>query len=434
MKLGFIVPQTHVRLLTKLVGQFSQIEITPIIYDAIFDIPFCIEGRQQEFDQLLFLGETAKLYTQAKVTPSIPWEFVEHSHAGCLNYLFQLTLQGHNIYHLVTDIQDHQLVFDIYEELGIPLDQTHIVFAPVYDFNEAYIEETLQFFKNQYRFNKDIACLTKFAKVYEPLKKLGYPVACVVPTLLDIYNSLQKVYTTYLFTVSRESQFVIIYVGIDDFKNDRLPYTERNEYQGMLENVNVIKHIYDLSVEIESPVFHVTEQLFMFFTSRDIIERRTRGLEDFSMFETIRENTASTISVSIGFGRTAIEAQYHARIGLNRARHGGGNRIYLVYDLHHIYTPIDRQPEPHPNISNEFLEISQRTGIGALTISHLHSFILQAGKNEFTTAEIADFLKITPRSAARMINKLLEKGYCFEVGKKYQRKTGRPSRILQFKL
>ena len=46
LKLGFIVPQTHVRLLTKLVGQFSQIEITPIIYDAIFDIPFCIEGRQ----------------------------------------------------------------------------------------------------------------------------------------------------------------------------------------------------------------------------------------------------------------------------------------------------------------------------------------------------------------------------------------------------
>ena len=63
MKLAFIVPNTHTHLLTKLVGQFSQIEITPIIYDAIFDIPFCIEGRQQEFDQLLFLGETAKLYT-----------------------------------------------------------------------------------------------------------------------------------------------------------------------------------------------------------------------------------------------------------------------------------------------------------------------------------------------------------------------------------
>lgn len=94
MKLAFIVPKTHTHLLTKLVGQFSQIEITPIIYDAIFDIPFCIEGRQQEFDQLLFLGETAKLYTQTKITPSIPWEFVEHSHAGCLNYLFQLTLQG----------------------------------------------------------------------------------------------------------------------------------------------------------------------------------------------------------------------------------------------------------------------------------------------------------------------------------------------------
>ena len=84
MKLAFIVPNTHTHLLTKLVGQFSQIEITPIIYDAIFDIPFCIEGRQQEFDQLLFLGETAKLYTQTKITPSIPWEFVEHSHAGCM--------------------------------------------------------------------------------------------------------------------------------------------------------------------------------------------------------------------------------------------------------------------------------------------------------------------------------------------------------------
>ena len=67
-------------------------------------------------------------------------------------------------------------------------------------------------------------------------------------------------------------------------------------------------HLYDLSVEIESPVFHVTEQLFMFFTSRDIIERRTRGLEDFSMFETIRENAASTIGVSIpGSAKTAMK-------------------------------------------------------------------------------------------------------------------------------
>jgi len=55
LKLGFIVPQTHVRLLTKLVGQFSQIEITPIIYDAIFDIPFCFCLYQHKAQTIFFI-------------------------------------------------------------------------------------------------------------------------------------------------------------------------------------------------------------------------------------------------------------------------------------------------------------------------------------------------------------------------------------------
>lgn len=52
--------QTHTHL-SKLVGQFSRIEITWLIYDIChFDIPFCIEGRQQ-FDQRCF-GRNSELF------------------------------------------------------------------------------------------------------------------------------------------------------------------------------------------------------------------------------------------------------------------------------------------------------------------------------------------------------------------------------------
>lgn len=61
MKLAFIVPKTHTHLLTKLVGQFSQIEITPIIYDAIFDsLRSASKGGSRNSTSFLFLGETAK--------------------------------------------------------------------------------------------------------------------------------------------------------------------------------------------------------------------------------------------------------------------------------------------------------------------------------------------------------------------------------------
>ena len=79
-------------------------------------------------------------------------------------------------------------------------------------------------------------------------------------------------------------------------------------------------------------------------------------------------------------------------MGVKRAISGGGNQLFLVYDLETIRGPIGNEKEYDLNISNSFLSISQQTGVSSVTLCKLHNMIVAQGKNEFTTAEIADAL------------------------------------------
>jgi len=433
MKLGIALPEQLERKFSPaIMKNFPDITIIIIPYPSIFEIPSLLSGKQKKLDVLLFLGKTAMEYTKAKITPVIPWEFVSRTHATILHYLLLLTLKGHTIYDITTDFQDKKLLYDTYKELNLDVADIHISFVPPYTFDETFITKTVQYHYNQYRFNKNQTCLTIFYDVYKRLYLSNIPVVYLSPTIYDICNDIRKAQADFLLQISRESQLIIIDVVIDE--RDNYSPLNTNEYQLTFENINVMKQVYLFAKKIQASVISVTETEFLLFSTRAIVENQTDKFHKFSLFDDIQKHTVSTVSVGIGFGKTAMEAKYHARLGVKRAISGGGNQLFLVYDLETIRGPIGNEKEYDLNISNSFLSISQQTGVSSVTLCKLHNMIVAQGKNEFTTAEIADALHVTPRTIDRIVLKLMQFDYCFESGKKYQQKNGRPSRILKFKI
>jgi len=434
MKLGFAIPkQISNKISPHVTQKFPDITIIFITYSSIFEIPSLLSGKQSGLDMILFLGNTAMKYTASQISPTIPWESIPHTNAALLQRLLQLTLSGHDIHHITTDLQDKDLLYDTYREIGMDISDIEINITPPYTFNENFIVQTARCHEEQFRFKKEASCITIFFEVYRRLHESGVPAVYMTPTLPDIYNAIFKAQTSFLLKISRESQLVIVDIVIDE----RSSYSPllADEYQLMFENMNVTKQIYDFAKKIQATVIPVTETEILLFSTRTIMETQTNKFHSFSIMEDIRKNTASTVSIGIGLGKTAMEAKFHARLGVRRAVKGGGNQLFLIYDAETIRGPIGKAENvPGYNISDSFLSISQRTGVSAYTLSQLHSIIVKEGKNEFTTAEIADLLNITTRTADRIIIKLMEFGYCFEVGKKFQRKNGRPSRILQLKI
>jgi len=436
MKLGILFPE-HADCFNakELQQKFPNIALMLLPYNSILTIPDIIAGKQQQLDILLFTGITALKHTESKIAKTIPWEAIPHTSASWLQALLFITRLGKSITCISTDLPDKDLVYTTFEDAKIPFIKKDILFTPAYSIGPSFINETAQLHQQWYQTHKTTACITMFYEVYQKLLANNVPVAFFLPTRSEIYNAIRNTQINFLLDISRESQLVVIDILIHEPKS-YAPFT-LDEYQLQLENINVAKHIYIFAQSIQAAVTPITSNEYVLFTTRRIVERQTDKFSSFPLLSTLQEKTNYTASIGIGFGHTAQEAKSHARTGKNKAVESGGNRYYLVYDLENIRGPFGiTAKEPQTvKTTNKLATIAEQIGINAYTLARLHSIMVEQNKNEFTSAELADLLKISVRSANRLLTKLLYSKYCFETGKKYSTANkGRPSRIMHIQL
>ena len=230
---------------------------------------------------------------------------------------------------------------------------------------------------------------------------------------------------------SRESQIVIIHIAIDE-PNNYSPIAD-DEYQIAIENLNVAKLIYAFAKKIQGALFPIKNTEFLLFSTRTIIEHETNKFKEFSLMDAVKKNTAKTISVGIGLGTTVFKSKKNSYAGLKKAQANGGNQIFVVYDENTIRGPFpSKKVHPTPIMNDRFSSLSSETGISSFTLSQIHKLLTEKGSHECTVNELSDYLHISTRAVNRIILKLIDTHHCYEIGKKYHRKAGRPSRILQF--
>lgn len=433
MKLGIVLPEGQLQQEMSLIKQkFPDIVIEIFLYSSVFHLPELLRGKQKYLDALLFFGQTTLEYTASKITPTIPWEVVPRTSTTLLMVLLKALLRGDNIYNLITDIhpEERKLLRSAYKEAGIDLSKVSVTYAPPYPFDELFVGKLIDFYDTCQRSKKDSTCFTIYSDVYRRLKEHSFPILYHFPSLPDIYCAIEKIHAKFLLQISRESQLIIINIVIND-ASEYSPLLS-DEYQQTLERLNVAKYIHLFAKKVQGAVLSTTERDFLIFSTRTIVENQTDKFQHFSLLDDICTHTASTLSIGLGFGRTAMEAKKHARIGVKKAQNLEGNQIFLVYDKDTIRHATGSAPKQDINISDRFLSISAKTGVSAFTLGNIHKLINEHGKSEFTSVELSELMNISMRSVNRMIVKLMDAGYCFEVGQKFQHKGGRPSRILRF--
>lgn len=435
MNIGILVPKGHLQKdIPVIKKKFPDISIQILIYSSVSRIPGIISETQQELDSLLFLGKTTMNYVASKISPSVPWDVIPRTSNTLFMSLLKARLAGNDICKLITDIHEDekQILRDVYLELGINLSDVSITCAPPFSFDETFVKQMKGFYYENHRLNPSATCLTIYSDVYRALHNTGFPVQYYYCGLTDIYNSIDKAHTNFLLQISRESQLVIIHIIINE-SSEYSPLMA-DEYQSILETLHVTKYIYTFAQKIRGAVSSISEHEFLIFSTRAILKNQTDEYHHFSLIDDLTANTASTISMGIGFGRTAQEAKAHAKLGVKQAQKSNGNQIFLVYDKKTIRSFTAAPNDTAVHIPDRFLTLSSKTGISSFTLGEIHKVITEYGKSEFTAAELAKLLHISMRSMNRTILKLMDTGCCFEIGKKFQHNGGRPSRILRFKL
>lgn len=413
--------------------RFHQLTLDFLFYSSIFKIPELLSGKQMNYDALFFLGRTTLNYVASKLTPTIPWYVIPRNNASIVQLLFSLSLTSHNIYEIITDAPKKELdiIYDSYRQANIDPSKLKIISAPKYEFNELLYDNLITYYKQCQKQYDNYTCITIYSDVYQYLKKKNFPIIFSCASLADISNTIEKAHSAFLLQASRESQIVIIHIAIDE-PNLYSPIAN-DEYQMAIENLNVAKCIYSFARKIQGALFPIKDTEYLLFSTRSIIEHQTNKFKDFSLIDIVKKKTAKTISMGIGLGKTALEAKKNARTGIKKAQKNGGNQIFLVYDENTIRGPYPTIREsPSPIICERFSTLSRETGISSFTLSQIHKLLTEKDSHECTVSELSDYLHISTRAVNRIILKLLDTNHCYEVGKKYHHKAGRPSRILQF--
>ena len=171
-------------------------------------------------------------------------------------------------------------------------------------------------------------------------------------------------------------------------------------------------------------------------TRQSDLEEITHGFEDDSFKSIVERAIGYPVRVGLGSGTTMYQARMNAfkasSIGLMR-----NNGLYYYSAEEVLIGPLGGNNKPeHLDLqtNKKLLNLADTFQVDYVTLKRIIACTKALQRNEITAEELADFSNITPRSAARLLNKIVANGG----GRVYLRKVkegkGRPKKrfILNF--
>ncbi len=438
MKVGVVGPADLVNKINRIIkAEFPAIDPVSCIYKVYTEASTIIKYQQPHLDAILFAGTTPFKLARNTVKPAIPWECIPRNGSSLLRVLLEAVLvKKLDIYNVSFDTYTMQALYEAYEEIGIRKERLRLFLADQQGAETNYLDRVLTFHLGNFTCNKATCCMTALESVFEKLSAQNIPCLMIEPTANIIRETLKKLILGYNVQISQHSQIVALRVQIDAPSEYSL--LSEDEYQTIIDKMQISRQVYLFAQKIQAAVIEVGLKEYLLFSTRQSLESETRGLESFSLLAAVRNHSASTISLGIGFGATAREAKQNAGIAMTRASKTGGDMAFIVSDGKTVIGPIKEGSPAGENqqtkVDKEYLRISEQIGVSINTIFRLHSIVEQYGQNVFTAAELANLFGITLRSMNRMIEKLEGGGYCTIIGKKAIAKAGRPRRIIQLNI
>ena len=273
--------------------------------------------------------------------------------------------------------------------------------------------------------------------MYDKLLNENIPCYCLKPSGSMIRETIRMLQLKHMLKISMQSQIVVVYIKID-LPNDYSILNE-NEYQYSIDRMKISEQVYLFAERIEAAVIEINNNDYLLFSTRQLLEIEMHNYQRIELLSSIYSKTLRTISIGIGYGRTAKEAKRNAAYGAHKANKRRGNIAYVVYEMNKIVGPIrgdndTEKTEEEYKVDAKFLSISEKTGISINTVYRFYCIIEQHNQDCFTPLELAKLFGVTPRSMNRIIEKLESTGFCKTIGKRTISKSGRPSRIIKFLL
>ena len=433
IRIGVVVPhEINEEICQFLEKEFTEIRPVPFAYASITDIPDIVSGQQSQCDAFLFLGNTARRYAEKVIPHTSEWVTIPRSTSALLRLLFRAEVAGYGM-RIASDLDNKDFFRLALHEIGYSPKDTAVETIPFFPYSEGLLVKDAAKMEKLYREGKVDFCITIFYKVRNILRSKGIPVYILQPSFDDIRSGMQRLLLSHELHSQQSNRICAISIHIDLFK-ESLPGS--NAYHMSMSHLDVTKRIFQFAQTIHGACVQQPPWDYLIFAPTNLLESQTEQYRTFPLLDTVSTGTAVTLSIGIGYGTMIDEAQYRAIKAMQHASALGGNTAFLMTPDLTTRVPIAKsmqkaQEKEERPIDEQFLYLSQKSGISLRIISSLYHACQEAGKCRFTSSELSDLVGVTPRTINRILNKLIDHHIAQDASRRFTGKTGRPSRVIE---
>lgn len=424
-KAGIVGPYDSVHLIGEIASEFKdRITTFPFTYQNPEEAT-AIMQKNKELVDLWILAGPALFNPAQKSGVKQPFFFLQLDGSSLTKTLVQI---GYNdkrgLERISIDMLTERDVYETYRDLGLLSDQ---VYVKEYT-NETPYEDLFAFHYKLFEEGNVEVCITCLHKIYEQLNSAGIPSYWVTPTRTNIRDTLLSAIQKWETLHFKQSQIAALLVSVQGME-------KKNDY-------NMVSYdLYRLNLELQSAVINFSESIsgsfmsisvgtFIIFSTRGSVQNSMQQIS--SLLEQLSLLTDFPANIGIGYGDTALAAEDNARLALNHAQNYDRFSAFMVDNNGTIEGPLKEQENISYSYRIENKEIREKlkeSGITITTFNKVLSIQKKMSNHTVTAANIAEWLKMTPRNARRILNSLAEQGIAEIVGEEAPTSKGRPRKI-----
>lgn len=425
MRIGIIGPQSSCEKVEKHIQEIApQFQVTCYPREKVNMCDQVVEQCGRECDAYLFTGCAIESFILEKFVLAKPYTSIQKSIISVSGALLEMQKQGLELDSFSIDVVENQVIEDL-------LDAFHITARNIYHTSlqpGVDEEEYIRWHEELQRRGKTNVALTSFAWVHKSLVERGIQAIYLGPTRAMVRRALESLKTELALNRAEYSQIAVEIVQISNYGK-----LQENYYSSMETKARLEQQIVRYAQSIQGSMFANGSNEYVIFTNAGILKNTGKQTRILQLQKQARE-LGMQLNVGIGRGLTAYKADMNARKALDCSLKKGKQGIYQVDENDVLEGPLGvEQPLKYELITSDprIQNIAKETGLSVPSVLKIMA-ISEVRKNHvFDAHELAECLEVTPRSARRIMNKIMDAGY----GRVYAKETaaagGRPKTLIE---
>ncbi|MGV9539228.1 GTP cyclohydrolase IIa [Streptosporangium sandarakinum] len=309
------------------------------------------------------------------------------------------------------DVLSRADVEEAYADLGLPAGEVHSRDEPgatgtITAFHERLVRQGLS-----------TGALTCLPAVADRLQAAGVPTIRIRPTSAAIRTALHTATLLGAHHRLEESQLTVILVEVPTLREPvrrAAPRHWRDELRLSLHRLLVQE-----ANRINAAVTPVDDHSYMVTATRGSVATATEGFRVLPFAARVREELGLAVEVGVGMGRTAHDAEAHARAAMARTQAGKQAQGFAVDREGRALVPAPRMPpQGGGQLKPRGVEVLARLAAK-----------LEGGDTVVDAESAGKMLGVTPRTARRLLRTLVDEGLAWPLPPNRTPQPGRPRQL-----